>query len=124
MSFLKIIGEHIEKLDEMVDEAEKMLSGEEIEETDEGYTIKVNLPNVKKEDVEVYAEKGILKVRVPVESVPYFFPFFPPHIGNLRNIPLPVGADAGTATAKFDAGVLTVAFKKTKSAKRHKVVVK
>jgi hypothetical protein len=60
---------------------------------------------------------------VPVGSVPYFFPSFPPHIGNLRSVPLPVGADTGTATAKFDAGVLTVAFEKTKSAKRHKVVV-
>ena len=124
MSFLKRIGEHIEKLDQMVDDAEKMLLGEEIEETDEGYTIKVNLPDVKKEDVDVYIEKRILKVRVPVGSVPYFFPPFSPHIGNLRNIHLPVGADAGTATAKFDAGVLTVAVKKVKSAMRHKIVVK
>ena len=123
MSFLKRIGEHIEKLDQMVDDAEKMLAGEEIEETDDGYIIKVNLPLVEKEDVEAYVEKGGLEVRVPVGSVPYFFPFFPPHIGNLRNIPLPVGADAGTATAKFDAGVLTVAVKKVKSAMKHKVVV-
>jgi len=124
MSFIKRIGEHIEKLDQMVDDAEKMLSGEEIEETDDGYIIKVNLPNVKKENAEAYIEKGVLKVRMPVESVPYFFPPFSPHIGNLRNIHLPVGADADTATAKFDAGVLTVAFKKVKSAMRHKIVVK
>jgi hypothetical protein len=58
MSFLKRIGENIEKLDKMVDDEEKMLSGEEIEETDDGYIIKVNLPLVKKEDVEAYVEKG------------------------------------------------------------------
>jgi HSP20 family molecular chaperone IbpA len=122
MSFLKNVGEGFEKLDQMVEDAKKTLSGEEIEETEDEYIVKVNLPNVKKEDVEAHIKEGVLKVHTPAENALCSFPFLP-HLRNIRNISIPLGADVDTATATFENSVLRVAFKKMVSARWHKVIV-
>lgn len=125
MSLLKTVAEGFEKLDQMIEDAKRLMAGDVVEETDDEYIIKVNLPlNIKKEDINAYIEKGTIKVDIPVENIPYFFPYFLPRICNLWGVSVPFGADADTVTATFENGVLTVAFKKTASARWHKITVK
>ena len=124
MSLLKNVAEGFEKLDQMVEDAKRLMARDVVEETDDEYIIKVNLPsNIKKEDIEAYIEKGTLKVNIPVENIGYYFPYFLPRLCNLWGIPVPFGADENTATAKFEDSVLTISFEKKASAKWHEIVI-
>lgn len=124
MSLLKNVAEGFKKLDQMVEDGKRLLARDVVEETDGKYIIKVNLPsNIKKEDIEACIEKGMLKVHIPVENMGHYFPYFIPRLCNLWSVSVPFSADVGTATAKFENGVLTVSFKKKASAIRHEITV-
>ena len=124
MSLLKNISEGFEKLDRMIEDAKRLMAKVVIEETNDGYTIKVNLPSsVKKEDIDAYIEERTLKVHTPTETALLPFPQFSPRMCNVRNVLIPSGADENTATAKFETSVLTVSFEKKASAKWHKIIV-
>ena len=124
MSLLKNILEGIEKLDRMIEDAKRLMAKVVIEETNDGYTIKVNLPSsVKKEDIDAYIEERTLKVHTPTETTLLPFPQFSSRLYDVRNVLIPSSADEHMATAKFEDGVLTVSFEKKASAKRHEITV-
>src|SRR5260370_14874919 len=85
----------------------------DISEDDQGYLLKADLPEMKKDDVKVTVEDGILNVsgerKTEKEDQKRKFHRIERSFGNFRrSFTLPEDADSTKLTAEFRDGVLTV----------------
>jgi HSP20 family protein len=101
----------------------------DIHETDAEYTVKADLPDVKKEDVKVELENGVLTVEgerrqekeekgKKCHKVERAYGRF------LRRFVLPTEIDAAKVNAEFKDGVLNIRLPKTAAAKSKTVEIK
>jgi HSP20 family protein len=101
----------------------------DISEDDKEYTVKTDLPEMKKEDVKVTVENGVLSIsgerksekeetKKKLHRVERSFGTF------LRTFTLPDDADSTKVAAEFKEGVLKVHLPKTPAAKPKTVEVK
>lgn len=90
----------------------------DITETKDGYRVTAELPNVKKEDIAITVDRGVLAIkgerREEKEEKDVKFHRREMSYGSfLRSFTLPDDADAAKVEAKFADGVLTVNVAKT-----------
>lgn len=101
----------------------------DITEDDKEYLVKAELPEVKKDDVCVTVENGVLSLsgerKVEKEQKDKKYHRIERAYGRFeRSFTLPDGADGAKVTAEFKDGVLKVHLPKTESAKPKSVTVK
>lgn len=101
----------------------------DITEDDKEYLVKAELPEVKKDDVRVTVENGILNIsgerKVEKEEKDKKYHRIERAYGRFeRSFTLPEGADGTKITAEFKEGVLKVHLPKAESAKPKSVTVK
>jgi len=101
----------------------------DIVEDKQEYLIKAELPEVKKEDIHVTVENGVLTIRgerkFEKEVKDQRYHRVERAYGSfLRNFSLPDDADAGKVRADFKDGLLTVHLAKSESAKPKQIEVK
>src|SRR5437667_8987737 len=101
----------------------------DISEDDHGYLLKADLPEMKKEDVKVTVEDGILNVsgdrKTEKEDQKRKFPRIERSYGTFRrSFTLPEDADSTKVTAEFRDGVLKVHLPTTIRAKSKAIPVK
>ncbi len=101
----------------------------DITEDDKEYLVKAELPEVKKEDVKVTVEDGVLRIsgerKFEKEEKGKKFHRIERSYGSfLRAFTLPEGADSGHISADFKDGVLWVHLPKTEKAKAKAIEVK
>ena len=101
----------------------------DIVEDEKEYVVKADLPEVKKEDVKVTVENGVLTItgerKVEKEEKGKKYHRIERAYGNfLRSFALPDAADGSKVTAEFKDGVLKVHLPKTEKAKPKSVEVK
>lgn len=94
----------------------------DIAETDEEFTIKAEIPEVKKEDVKVTVENGILMLhgekKQEKEEKGKTYHRIERHYGAFnRSFTLPENVDQENVKACFKDGVLSISLKKTKGEK-------
>lgn len=76
------------------------------EETDEGYELQLNLAGVKKENINVYFEGDLLKVRAEQDDREYS-----------QDFSTPKKADKSASVAKYEDGILYLKINKLAEAK-------
>ena len=101
----------------------------DISEDDKEWLVKADLPEVKKEDVKVTVENGVLTItgerKFEKEEKDKKYHRIERSYGNfLRSFTLPEGADGGKVAAEFKDGVLKVHLPKSEKAKPKAVEVK
>jgi HSP20 family protein len=101
----------------------------DITEDDKEYLIKAELPEVKKEDVKVTVENGVLTItgerKFEKEEKGKKYHRVERAYGNfVRSFSLPDDADANKVNAEFKDGVLKVRVTKSESAKPKQIEVK
>ncbi len=101
----------------------------DITEDDREYLVKADLPEVKKEDVKVTVEDGVLTItgerKLEKEEKDKKYHRIERSYGNfLRSFTLPDAADGAKVSAEFKDGVLKVRLPKTEKAKPKAVEVK
>ncbi len=101
----------------------------DITEDDREYLVKADLPEVKKEDVRVTVEGGVLTItgerKFEKEEKDKKYHRIERSYGNfLRSFTLPDAADGAKVSAEFKDGVLKVRLPKTEKAKPKAVEVK
>jgi HSP20 family protein len=101
----------------------------DISEDDRGYLLKADLPEMKKEDVKVTVENGILSVsgerKIEKEDQKKKFHRIERSFGNFRrSFTLPEDADSTKVTADFHDGVLKVHLPTTPMARSKAIEVK
>jgi HSP20 family protein len=101
----------------------------DITEDDKEYLIKAELPELKREDVKVTVENGVLVIsgerKFEKEEKKKKFHRVERGYGTfMRSFALPDDADAGKVKAEFKDGVLTVHLPKTEKAKPKQIEVK
>jgi HSP20 family protein len=101
----------------------------DITEDDKEYLVKADLPEVKKEDVKVTVENGVLTItgerKFEKEEKGKKYHRIERSYGNfLRSFTLPDGADGSKVNAEFKDGVLKVHLPKSEKAKPKAVEVK
>jgi HSP20 family protein len=101
----------------------------DITEDDKEYLVKVELPEMKKEDVKVTVENGTLRIsgerKAEKEEKTKKFHRIERSYGSfLRSFTLPEGADGTKVNAEYKDGVLTVHLPKTAEAKPKAIDVK
>ena len=101
----------------------------DIAEDDKEYTIKVELPEVKKEDVRVSVEGGVLSItgerKAETEEKNKKYHRIERSYGSFaRSFTLPEGAAGDKVSAEFKDGVLRVHLPKDEEAKRKSIEVK
>ena len=101
----------------------------DIIEDDKEWLVKAGLPEVKKEDVTVTVENGVLTItgerKFEKEEKYKKYHRIERSYGNfLRSFTLPDGADSGKVNAEFKEGVLKVHLPKSEKAKPKAVEVK
>lgn len=101
----------------------------DIIEDDKEWLVKADLPEVKKEDVKVTVENGVLAItgerKFEKEEKDKKYHRIERSYGNfLRSFTLPDAADSGKVTAEFKDGVLKVHLPKSEKAKPKSVEVK
>ena len=101
----------------------------DITEDDKEYLVKADLPEVKKDDVKVTVENGVLTItgerKFEKEEKGRKYHRIERSYGNfLRSFTLPDAADSGKVNAEFKDGVLRVHLPKTDKAKPKAVDVK
>lgn len=94
----------------------------DIHETDNAYVIKAEIPGVKKEDVKVTVEDGVLTIRgerkAEKEETGKKFHRIERSYGSfLRSFRMPDMADDGTAKAEFKDGMLNITLPKSEKAR-------
>jgi HSP20 family protein len=101
----------------------------DITEDDKEYLVKADLPEVKKEDVKVTVENGVLTItgerKFEKEEKDKKYHRIERAYGNfLRSFTLPDTADGSKVTAEFKDGVLKVHLAKSEKAKPKSVEIK
>jgi HSP20 family protein len=101
----------------------------DISEDDKEYLVKAELPEVKKEDVRVSVENGVLSIsgerKIEKEEKDKKYHRVERAYGLFgRSFSLPEGADGTKITAEFKEGVLKVHLPKAENAKPKSVTVK
>lgn len=101
----------------------------DISEDDKEYVVKTELPEVKKEDVKVTVEDGVLSIagerKFEKEEKGRKYHRIERAYGSFqRSFTLPEGADGTKVNAEFKDGVLTVRLPKSEKAKPKTVEVK
>ncbi len=101
----------------------------DITEDDKEYLVKADLPEVKKEDVKVTVENGVLAItgerKFEKEEKDKKYHRIERSYGNfLRSFTLPDGADGSKVSAEFKDGVLKVHLPKSEKVKPKSVEVK
>jgi HSP20 family protein len=101
----------------------------DIAETDKEFVIKAEIPEVKKEDVKVTVENGILTIRgernQETEEKGKKFHRIERHYGSFtRSFTLPDNVDAAHIKASFKDGMLGLQLQKTAEAKPKSIEVK
>lgn len=101
----------------------------DISENEKEFLIKAELPEVKKEDVKVTVEKGVLTLsgerKIEKEEKTTKFHRVERSYGSfLRSFGLPEGVDATNVGAEFKDGLLLVRLPKTEKAKPQTVDIK
>jgi len=101
----------------------------DIIEDEKEFVVKVDLPEVKKEDVKVTVEGDVLTItgerKFEKEEKDKKYHRIERSYGNfLRSFTLPVGAEGTTVRAEFKDGVLKVELPKSEKAKQKTVEVK
>jgi HSP20 family protein len=101
----------------------------DISETDKEFLIKAELPEVKKEDVKVTVDKGVLTLsgerKIEKDEKTTKFHRVERAYGSfLRSFGLPEGVDPANVAAEFKDGLLLVRLPKTEKAKPQTVDVK
>ena len=101
----------------------------DISEEDKEWLVKADLPDVKKEDVKVTVENGVLTVtgerKFEKEDKERKYHRIERSYGNFfRSFTLPEGADGAKVSAEFKDGVLKVHLPKNEKAKSKAVEVK
>jgi HSP20 family protein len=97
----------------------------DVTEADDRYLVHVDLPGVKKEDVSVELQGGLLTisgVRTPIESGTAQRQERP-YGAFMRSLTLPDGIDADAITADYVDGVLALTLPKPESSKPKKIAV-
>lgn len=88
-----------------------------VAEKDGGYILEVDLPGVKKEDVEVHVENDTLKIKATRKTATAEMRYE-------RAFKIAKDLDAEAAEVTFENGVLGVKLGKKASATAHKLVIK
>lgn len=101
----------------------------DITEDDKEYVVKAELPEVKKEDVKVTVEQGVLNIsgerKIEKEEKGKKYHRIERAYGSFqRSFTLPEAADGTKINAEFKDGVLTVRLPKTEKAKTKTIEVK
>jgi HSP20 family protein len=101
----------------------------DISEDDKEFTIKAELPGLKREDVKVTVEDGVLAIsgerKTEKEEKNKKFHRVERSYGSfLRSFTLPEGADATKVNAEFSDGVLNVRLAKTPKAQPKSIEIK
>jgi HSP20 family protein len=101
----------------------------DISETEKEYLVKAELPEVKKEDVKVSVEEGVLTIqgerKLEKEEKGKKFHRIERSYGYFkRSFAVPDGVDEGNVTAEFKDGVLNVRLSKSEKAKPKTIEVK
>ena len=101
----------------------------DVSETESSVAISFDLPGMKKDDVSITVEDGVLTVtgekKFAEETKDKTWHRIERSYGRFhRALTLPVGVDADKAQARFEDGVLTVELPKTEAAKPKKIVVR
>ena len=101
----------------------------DIAETDKEFVIKAEIPEVKKEDVKVTVENGVLTIRgerkQETEEKGKKFHRIERHYGSFtRSFTLPDNVDAANIKASFKDGMLGLTIQKTAEAKPKSIEVK
>lgn len=101
----------------------------DITEDEKEFLVKVELPEVKKEEVKVTVEEGVLRIsgerkQEKEEKGKKFHRVERSYGSFLRAFTLPEGADGAKVNAEFKEGMLTVHLPKTEQAKAKTVEVK
>ena len=101
----------------------------DILEDDKAYTIKADLPEVKKEDVRVSVENGVLVISgerhaEKEEKDRRYRRIERSHGSFVRSFTVPEDADAAKVSAAFKDGMLVVTLPKTEAAKPKNIEVK
>jgi HSP20 family protein len=101
----------------------------DIQETDKEYVVKADLPEVKREDVKVEFEDGVLTVegerKIEKEEKDKKFHRVERAYGKfVRRFALPTEVDGGHVSAEFKEGVLNIHLPKAINAKAKAIAVK
>jgi HSP20 family protein len=101
----------------------------DIEETDKEYLVKVEIPEVKKEDVKVLVEEGTLTIRgerrqEKEEKKARYHRMERSYGTFFRSFTLPADADEKKVSAEFTDGMLKVHLLKSENAKPRTVEIK
>lgn len=94
----------------------------DIQETENAFLVKAEIPGVKKEDVKVTVEGGVLTIRgerkaEKEESGKKFHRIERSYGSFLRSFRMPEGVDDGAAKAEFKDGMLNITLPKSEKAK-------
>lgn len=101
----------------------------DIQETDNDFIVKADLPEVKKEDVKVHLQEGVLAIegerRLEKEEKGKRFHKVEREYGKfVRRFAMPIDIESDKIRAEFKEGVLTVVLPKAASAKPKTIDVK
>jgi HSP20 family protein len=101
----------------------------DIIEDDKAYTIKADLPEVKREDVKVTVENGVLVISgerhaEKEEKGRQYRRIERSHGSFLRSFTVPEDASSGKVDAKFQDGVLVITLPKSEKAKPRNIEIK
>lgn len=101
----------------------------DVSENDEHYTITVELPGTRKDDVHVEFHEGVLTIRGEKSSERKEKKEHSRYVERCygsfsRSIPLPADADAEHLDASFKDGVLAIAIPRTEKAKPRSIAIK
>ena len=101
----------------------------DIFETEDADLFSAELPGVRKEDVNVHIENGVLVLSGQrklenEDKIRTYHRLEGTYGAFARSFELPEGADAGSVKASFNNGVLTISVAKAESAKPRKIEVK
>ena len=101
----------------------------DIQETDAEFIVKADLPDVKKEDIKIHLEKGVLAIegerKQEKEEQGRKFHKIEREYGRfVRRFSLPTEVEAGKVRAEFKHGVLNVVLPKAPSATSKTIEVK
>jgi HSP20 family protein len=101
----------------------------DISETDQALEVRMDLPGVKPEELDIQLEKNVLTVRgersEEAEETDKKYHRVERHTGTFyRSMTLPQSVNADEVAAEYKDGVLTIHLPKTEEAKSQKIVVK